>query len=137
VEKNLALLRYQLTRRALMGFLKTDWGEPRDVWIGDDRHETTLEYTFAGHSPVCCIIEQARRHQLWILMRDGLLVIAALTKIDEVALTNAAKRKSVGWASGGQTSTADQVWIDGPRDELGRVLIKPCPLQPAPIGTGG
>jgi hypothetical protein len=76
---------------------------------------TTLEYIFTGHSPARCIIEQARKDQLWILIRNGLLVIAALTKIDEVVLTNAAKRKSAGSASGGQTSTADQVKIDGPR----------------------
>jgi hypothetical protein len=71
---------------------------------------------FTGHSLTGrCIIEQARKDRLWILTRDGLLVIAALTKIDEVVLTNAAKRKSAGSASGGQTSTADQGWIDGRR----------------------
>lgn len=95
-----------------MGF--HNLGEPRDPAapgprIGDDRSGTTLEYTFTGHSPVRCIIEQARKDRLWVLMRDGLLVIAALTKIDEVVLTNAARRKSAGSASGGQTSTADQV----------------------------
>jgi hypothetical protein len=41
---------------------------------------TTLEYIFTGHSPARCIIEQARKDQLWILMRNGPLVIAALTK---------------------------------------------------------
>ena len=61
------------------------------------------------------LLRKLGKDRLWVLMRDGLLAIAALTKIDEVALTNAAKRKSAGSASSGQTSTAGQVWIDGPR----------------------
>ena len=103
-----------------MGFHKTHWAnldtrQPRVSCDRGCRHGTTPEYPFTGHSPVRCIIEQARKDRLWILIRDGLLVIVALTKIDEVVLTNAAKRKRGGSASDGRTSTADQVWIDDPR----------------------
>ena len=44
-----------------MGFLKTDWANPGTCGSAMTDTGTTLEYIFTGHSPVRCIIEQARK----------------------------------------------------------------------------